>query len=682
MCYPPSLPIVSSPFVSARAFSLLRICPLCLCLLAVLQAQNAARAGDIYVAPTGLTTNPGTNAQPTTIQRGVSIAVAGDTVWVKPGTYVITSGTQTVKPVNSGSAAAPITIRAVTSGTAVIDGQWKVPDPASSRYPQTAWRGLIEIVDRRWIVVDGLKVINSGFYGALITSLTGTSSNITIRNCIFYNTYGSGICARNSAGINIFGNVVQRVSQYPARDPVIGSKSVWIGAGECISFLNVNGFEIAHNTVCDRVHIALDPADPNYTKGLSPQGMPASGNGGEGIDAKAGCKNGSVHDNEVYDVTRVGIYVDSYAPLSENMEIHRNLVHDVDNGFAIASEGAINNSVYPNVAPGIVQNIRIHDNVVRDCLKLGFSISSAGDNGPRKDVSIYNNTAYYNGWGSGGYTATGIWVYDTNPANSNLVVRNNILDRNKYQIMGIGMSHLTVDRNLITANTNGWYQDNLPVMTNTVTTDDPLFLDEDNNDFRLKSGSPAINAALGTPLSVIDMALTARPQQGVVDLGAYEFTGSALQTGLKGYYHSTSSSTSPVVYTRTEAVALGLGDRPPAPGTTAGNFYVYWYGFITPKNTGAYSFRVRTSNGIKRSRDNLLSQNAANLWVNNQLMITTWYNNSNANVSAPVTLNAGQRYPIAIEFRTAAGNASMFLDWQTPIQPAFVVVPKEHLSPN
>jgi hypothetical protein len=61
--------------------------------LGVLSARTAS-ATEYYVSPTGSDSNPGTLASPfATIQKGANTAVAGDTVWLRGGTYTITTPT-------------------------------------------------------------------------------------------------------------------------------------------------------------------------------------------------------------------------------------------------------------------------------------------------------------------------------------------------------------------------------------------------------------------------------------------------------------------------------------------------------------------------------------------------------------------------------------------------------------
>ncbi len=61
-------------------------------LFAVAVAARTARATDYYVATTGSDSNAGTMAAPfATLQKGVNVAVAGDTVYIRAGTYAITT---------------------------------------------------------------------------------------------------------------------------------------------------------------------------------------------------------------------------------------------------------------------------------------------------------------------------------------------------------------------------------------------------------------------------------------------------------------------------------------------------------------------------------------------------------------------------------------------------------------
>ena len=71
---------------------------LSLAMLTTALAAGNARATDYYVATTGSDSNAGTMAAPwATLQKGINTAVAGDTVYIRGGTYRVTT------PANSGA---------------------------------------------------------------------------------------------------------------------------------------------------------------------------------------------------------------------------------------------------------------------------------------------------------------------------------------------------------------------------------------------------------------------------------------------------------------------------------------------------------------------------------------------------------------------------------------------------
>jgi hypothetical protein len=66
--------------------------------LAILATAQGVKAAEYYVATTGNDSNAGTMAAPfATLQKAVGVAAAGDTVWIRGGTY------KTVTPANSGA---------------------------------------------------------------------------------------------------------------------------------------------------------------------------------------------------------------------------------------------------------------------------------------------------------------------------------------------------------------------------------------------------------------------------------------------------------------------------------------------------------------------------------------------------------------------------------------------------
>jgi uncharacterized protein (TIGR03437 family) len=90
---------------------------------AALFALPLAQAADYYVAPSGSDSAPGTLAQPfQTIQKAASVMVAGDTAFIRAGTY-----RETVTPAHSGTQNAPITFMPYNGESVTVSGADAIP---------------------------------------------------------------------------------------------------------------------------------------------------------------------------------------------------------------------------------------------------------------------------------------------------------------------------------------------------------------------------------------------------------------------------------------------------------------------------------------------------------------------------------------------------------------------------
>lgn len=86
-------------------------------LLAVL--AGVAEAKDIFVSPTG--TGTGSQTSPFgSIQSAVNAAAAGDTIYLRNGTYAPSANIQITK---SGTASAPIVMKPYEDEKVVLDGE-------------------------------------------------------------------------------------------------------------------------------------------------------------------------------------------------------------------------------------------------------------------------------------------------------------------------------------------------------------------------------------------------------------------------------------------------------------------------------------------------------------------------------------------------------------------------------
>lgn len=227
-----------------------------------------------YVATNGDDSNPGTEAQPfRTINKGTSVLQAGDTLYVRAGTYH-----EKVVISNSGTANNPITISAYPGETPVIDGQNNIPGD---------WSHLLRL-GGSYIVVNGLEVKNSASVGVAITG-----SHNEVHNLNVHHSWYNGILIVENAydnlveGCEIWWNVRQN------EDGTMGESGWAIGLANRYSDYTILRNNVVYN------------------------------NWGEGISSVE-TEHTTIEDNVVYDNYAVNIYIMNavYTLVQRNLVYH------------------------------------------------------------------------------------------------------------------------------------------------------------------------------------------------------------------------------------------------------------------------------------------------------------------------------------------------------------------------
>jgi hypothetical protein len=165
-------------------------------------------------------------------------------------------------------------------------------------------------------------------------------------------------------------------------------------------------------------------------------------------------------------------------------------------------------------------------------------------------------------------------------------------------------------------------------------------------------------------LSVSDSLLTAADDVTVV-------VSATVATGLTARYYNdpgTGSRFTTLILTRTDAtVNFNWGTGSPGSGVTSNNFSTRWTGFVQAPVSGTYRFSTVSDDGVR-------------LWVNNQQVINNWTDHgATTNTSAAITLTAGVRYPITLEYYERTGDAVIRLQWSYPGQ-STQIIPQSRLS--
>ncbi len=111
------------------------------------------------------------------------------------------------------------------------------------------------------------------------------------------------------------------------------------------------------------------------------------------------------------------------------------------------------------------------------------------------------------------------------------------------------------------------------------------------------------------------------------------------------------------------------GSSSPKPSITSDNFAVQWQGSILAPDSGNYIFSTVSDDGVR-------------LWVDDQLVIDNWTRHSpKLNNSTNISLAAGERYNIRMEYFENTVGAVARLLWTKPSGGGRVVIPSTVLFP-
>ena len=148
-------------------------------------------------------------------------------------------------------------------------------------------------------------------------------------------------------------------------------------------------------------------------------------------------------------------------------------------------------------------------------------------------------------------------------------------------------------------------------------------------------------------------------------------------TGLLGSYWT---NTTGVVFTNTDFATLptlvrtdavvnfNFGDAGPAPDIGTTNYAAKWTGSVQPQFSEPYTFYTTSDDGVR-------------LFVNGQLIINDWANQSATTMSNTISLEAQQLYNIELDYYYKSDNgAQVSLSWSSPSTPQ-AIIPQSQLYP-
>lgn len=139
--------------------------------------------------------------------------------------------------------------------------------------------------------------------------------------------------------------------------------------------------------------------------------------------------------------------------------------------------------------------------------------------------------------------------------------------------------------------------------------------------------------------------------------------------GLAGEYFDTKNLVGLQLVRVDNTVNFNWNSSAPDPSMSTSNYSVRWLGDVQPLYSETYTFSTTTDDGVR-------------LWVNGQLLIDKWQDQGATQWSGSITLVAGQKYSIEMDYYQDGGGASAQLAWSSPSQTEQIIPESQLYAPD
>ncbi len=137
--------------------------------------------------------------------------------------------------------------------------------------------------------------------------------------------------------------------------------------------------------------------------------------------------------------------------------------------------------------------------------------------------------------------------------------------------------------------------------------------------------------------------------------------------GLRARYYNNLDFTQLNLVRTDETVNFDWSGASPDPSIDPGTFSAKWTGYVTPTYSEQYTFHVLAADGVR-------------LWVNDQLIINSWFDQPQTDQSGVIDLEAGRQYTLRLQYYSNQNTPGIQLQWASASQ-SQDVIPASQLTP-